>query len=272
MDHTLRRKLDRITDILWAGGVTNPVTYIEQISYLIYLKLLDEEESTRELRGRLGAGNGPSLFPMQASRYRWSKWRFKSGDDLRNFVRDEVFYYMASLVKDEPQVAEYFRPRGAGDRRSERAEAGHRRARLDRLPQARSGHQGRHLRVPAHPPRPVRPERPVPHAAPDPGVHGGDGRSRSRRHHLRSCLRHGRLPDRRRGLHPGSLQRAGSGDADLRGGVARQPQADAGRSEDRDPQPANVPKGRWREDPRLGPAGGIHPRHRRVASDDADRP
>jgi len=109
MDQTLRRKLDRITDILWAGGVTNPVTYIEQISYLIYLKLLDEEEATRELRGRLGAGNGPSLFPMQASRYRWSKWRFKSGDELRNFVRDEVFAYMSSLVKDEPQVAEYFR-------------------------------------------------------------------------------------------------------------------------------------------------------------------
>ena len=45
MDHGLRRKLDRITDILWAGGVTNPVTYIEQISFLIYLKLLDEEET-----------------------------------------------------------------------------------------------------------------------------------------------------------------------------------------------------------------------------------
>ena len=40
MNQDLRRKLDRITDILWAGGVTNPVTYIEQISYLIYLKLL----------------------------------------------------------------------------------------------------------------------------------------------------------------------------------------------------------------------------------------
>ncbi len=109
MDQSLRRKLDRITDILWAGGVTNPVTYIEQISYLIYLKLLDEEEATRELRGRLGAGNGARLFPGQAERYRWSKWRFKSRNDLRDFVRDEVFPYMASLVKDEPQVAEYFR-------------------------------------------------------------------------------------------------------------------------------------------------------------------
>ena len=109
MDQSPRRKLDRITNILWAGGVTNPVTYIEQISYLIYLKLIDEEEAVRELRGRLGAGDGARLFPRQAQRYRWSKWRFRSGNDLRDFVRDEVFAYMASLVKDEPQVAEYFR-------------------------------------------------------------------------------------------------------------------------------------------------------------------
>jgi type I restriction enzyme M protein len=124
MNQDLRRKLNRITDILWAGGVTNPVTYIEQISYLIYLKLLDEEESSRELKARLmgkqtnglptaqdtaQAGNGKLLYPKQAERFRWSKWRFKSGTDLRDFVRDHVFPYMASLVKEEPQIAEYFR-------------------------------------------------------------------------------------------------------------------------------------------------------------------
>jgi hypothetical protein len=38
--------------------VTNPVTYIEQISYLIFLKLLDEEESDCKLRIRLGATGG----------------------------------------------------------------------------------------------------------------------------------------------------------------------------------------------------------------------
>ena len=109
MDQNLRRKLDWMTDTLWAGGVTNPITYIEQISYLIYLKLLDEEEASRELRARMAAGNGARLFPGQAERFRWSKWRFKSGPELRDFVRDEVFPYMASLVKDEPQVADYFR-------------------------------------------------------------------------------------------------------------------------------------------------------------------
>jgi type I restriction enzyme M protein len=113
MNQDLRRKLNRITDILWAGGVTNPVTYIEQISYLIYLKLLDEEESNRELKARLLGkqtnGNGKLLYPKQAERYRWTKWRFKSGKELRDFVRDDVFPYMASLVKEEPQIAEYFR-------------------------------------------------------------------------------------------------------------------------------------------------------------------
>lgn len=111
MNQEIRRKLSHITDILWAGGVTNPVTYIEQLSYLIYLKLLDEEESNRELQVRLTKANGNAklLFPKQAVRYRWSKWRFKSGNDLRDFVRDEVFPYMASLVKEEPQIAEYFR-------------------------------------------------------------------------------------------------------------------------------------------------------------------
>lgn len=111
MNQTFRRRLDHITDTLWAGGVTNPVTYIEQISYLIFLKLLDEEESQREARIRLGGngGNAKLLFSGEAEKYRWSKWRFKSGEDLRNFVRDEVFPYMGSMAKDEPEVAEYFR-------------------------------------------------------------------------------------------------------------------------------------------------------------------
>jgi type I restriction enzyme M protein len=108
MNQTIRKKLDRITDILWAGGVTNPVTYIEQISYLIYLKLLDEEEANRELHGKLVGGNGKRLFPAQAKRYRWSEWKFFSGEKLYKFLRDEVFPYMSSLVRDEPQVAQYF--------------------------------------------------------------------------------------------------------------------------------------------------------------------
>jgi type I restriction enzyme M protein len=107
MSPDLRSRLDRITNLLFAGGVNNPVTYIEQISYLIYLKLLDEAENQRELQTRL-TGQHTSLFPQQASRYRWSQWRFLSGDKLLKFVRDEVFPYLGSLVREEPDVATYF--------------------------------------------------------------------------------------------------------------------------------------------------------------------
>jgi type I restriction enzyme M protein len=107
MPPDLRSRLDRITNLLFAGGVNNPITYIEQISYLIYLKLLDEAENERELQTRL-TGQHTSLFPQQASRYRWSQWRFLSGDKLLKFVRDEVFPYLGSLVREEPDVAAYF--------------------------------------------------------------------------------------------------------------------------------------------------------------------
>lgn len=110
MNAAIRRRLDHITDTLWAGGVTNPVTYIEQLSYLIFLRLLDDEETARELRSRVsGNGNTKSLYPEDAQQYRWSKWRFLSGRELRDFVRDGVFPYMATIGKEEPQIAEYFR-------------------------------------------------------------------------------------------------------------------------------------------------------------------
>jgi type I restriction enzyme M protein len=111
MNPEIRSKLDRITQALFGGGVVNPVTYIEQLSYLIYLKLLDEEESNRELQARLVGkkANGESLFPLQASRYRWSEWRFKSGKELHTFVGEEVFPYMSSLLKESPQIAAYFK-------------------------------------------------------------------------------------------------------------------------------------------------------------------
>lgn len=107
MPPDLRSRLDRVTQLLFSGGLNNPITYIEQISYLIYLKLLDEAENSRELQGRL-TGQHSSLFPQQTARYRWNQWRLFSGEKLLRFVRDDVFPYLASLVREEPEVAAYF--------------------------------------------------------------------------------------------------------------------------------------------------------------------
>ncbi len=109
MNSELRRKLDRITNILFAGGVNNPITYIEQISYLIYLKLLDERESEIALQKKLGVNRVNSIYPGQSNRFRWSEWRNLSGDKLVKYVRDEVFPYMASINSENQHIASYFR-------------------------------------------------------------------------------------------------------------------------------------------------------------------
>jgi hypothetical protein len=42
----VRQKVDQLMDILWAGGVNNPMDSIEQISYLLFLRLLTEKDET----------------------------------------------------------------------------------------------------------------------------------------------------------------------------------------------------------------------------------
>jgi len=109
MNSDIRQKLDKITDTMWSGGLANPITYVEQLSYLLYLKLLDEAENQHTQAELLGIMlDRPTLFPAQAKRYRWSEWRFKSGRDLVDFVSDEVFPYMSSLVREAPSVATFF--------------------------------------------------------------------------------------------------------------------------------------------------------------------
>ena len=108
MDPVLRRRLDRITDVLRSEALTT-VTCINQVAHLIYLKLLDEEEAESELPDDRGARGQTKIFPSQAKRFRWSAWRGKNERDLHNFVGNEVFPYMASLVKECPHVSDYFR-------------------------------------------------------------------------------------------------------------------------------------------------------------------
>jgi type I restriction enzyme M protein len=111
MNQELGQKLRLIIQAVKAGGVRFPVSQIEQLSCLIYLKILDEEENERTLIvGSLpGSANERTLFPGQAERFRWCKWRFKSGTELVNFVGEQVFPYMSSLVHEAPQVADYFK-------------------------------------------------------------------------------------------------------------------------------------------------------------------
>ena len=48
MDTEIRNKIDRIWEYFWTGGITNPLSVIEQITYLLFIKGLDDIEIKKE--------------------------------------------------------------------------------------------------------------------------------------------------------------------------------------------------------------------------------
>jgi len=54
----LKSKVDRIWDTMWPGGVSNPLSVIEQLTYLLFIKRLDELHTLKESKA---ARSGPSL-------------------------------------------------------------------------------------------------------------------------------------------------------------------------------------------------------------------
>jgi hypothetical protein len=52
-DPKLKSQVDALWDKLWTGGLSNPLDAIEQFSYLLFMKRLDEEEDRRAKRAKM---------------------------------------------------------------------------------------------------------------------------------------------------------------------------------------------------------------------------
>src|SRR3989338_864869 len=82
----LRQKVDQLMNILYAGGVNNPMDSIEQISYLLFLRLLSEkDEQFAQLDKKY-----KRIFSGQWSKYAWGNFVTLTGDNLFNAVRDAI--------------------------------------------------------------------------------------------------------------------------------------------------------------------------------------
>jgi type I restriction enzyme M protein len=82
----VRQKVDQLMDILYAGGVNNPMDSIEQISYLLFLRLLTEKDETFATLDK----KYKRIFSGTWSRYAWGNFVTLVGDNLFNAVRDAI--------------------------------------------------------------------------------------------------------------------------------------------------------------------------------------
>lgn len=88
-DSTIRSKVDALWDKLWSGGLANPSDVIEQLSYLIFLKRLDEKEEDNERASRLRGSKYKPIFPKKE--LRWSYWTQLPAEKALKYVKEDVF-------------------------------------------------------------------------------------------------------------------------------------------------------------------------------------
>lgn len=104
----LRQKVDRLMDELWAGGVNNPMTAIEQISYLMFLKSLTERDEQQERLQKIAGGKYKPVFVNSWAKYGWRTAARLSGDPLYTTL-SEAFEKLHELPNLSPTGKALFR-------------------------------------------------------------------------------------------------------------------------------------------------------------------
>ena len=91
---TIKNKVDKIWTDIWAGGITNPLTVIEQLTYLMFIRSLDEKElETEEFENMMGKVNPEKIFPQTPTgqAMRWSKFKDRDPRDIYDLISKRVF-------------------------------------------------------------------------------------------------------------------------------------------------------------------------------------
>ncbi|WP_028537354.1 class I SAM-dependent DNA methyltransferase [Paenibacillus sp. J14] len=97
----LRQKVDRIWETFWTGGITNPLSVIEQFTYLLFIKGLDEAETRKENESVLLSLPFTGLFPSDKQHLRWSQFKLFDPQRMYDVVSNEVFPFIKTLHGDK---------------------------------------------------------------------------------------------------------------------------------------------------------------------------
>ena len=96
----LKNKVDKLWEIFWTGGLTNPLDVIEQITYLMFIRDLDGTDNTRQKDSNMLGLPYTSLFAGN-EQLKWSSLRDKPAETLYALMQGEVFPFIKKLDGDK---------------------------------------------------------------------------------------------------------------------------------------------------------------------------
>ena len=103
-DSELRSKVDTIWDRLWSSGLSNPMDSIEQFSYLLFLKRLDDTETRRE---KQAIRRKQEFTPQIPAELRWATWVNKPAAAALKHVKEKVFPWLREMGDAKSSFRQY---------------------------------------------------------------------------------------------------------------------------------------------------------------------
>lgn len=111
MTGEIRNRIDQIWDTFWTGGITNSLTILEQMTYLFFMKMLDDAQTKREKEANAWHTELKNpTFPkgkkwknpetgkeVSYEELRWQKFSNAGPDQMFNTVRNDVFVFIKNL-------------------------------------------------------------------------------------------------------------------------------------------------------------------------------
>ena len=105
----LKRSVDSLWTEFWQGGITNPLTVIEQITFLMFARLLDVNETRDENRMKRTGRSFQRRFSDDDQGLRWSQFRHLGADAMLLLVRDKVFPHFRKASTSGTAFAEFMK-------------------------------------------------------------------------------------------------------------------------------------------------------------------
>lgn len=95
-----KAQIDKLWETFWSNGISNPLTVIEQISYLFFIKELDEKHTREERKAnRLNRPIENPVFdetPKQQN-MRWSKFKDFAPSEMYKVVQEDIFPFIKNM-------------------------------------------------------------------------------------------------------------------------------------------------------------------------------
>lgn len=94
----LKSTIDRVWDAFWSGGISNPLEVIEQITYLLFIRRLEDLQTIAEKKAQFNGGRieNPIYLPNQ-HHLRWKRFKDQAPEEMYDTVSKEVFPFLHGL-------------------------------------------------------------------------------------------------------------------------------------------------------------------------------